>query len=375
MGNTVSDKSAVESARPRVLLVTNELQANPAGGRELLCKLNHDTLKEIFGNHLVVLELPRSQLQGFKLVAGGFSGYIDGLSEKSIAQGLQLIEIARVGKIFVDGSNLGAFVKAVKRRFPTVMATTFCHNVETRFFLGSLKQNKSAHALAVLIVNYLAERKAVRYSDKLVCLSERDSRLFRKVYGRSATHVSSMALEDKMPVGFALNAKPPKERFALFVGGTFYANRAGISWFVKHVVPRIHIKVCIVGRGFESFRQELAIDRKVEVVGAVEQLSDWYRDAHYVIAPIFDGSGMKTKVAEALMYGKKIIGTPEAFSGYEDIADVAGRICNSVDDFVDACNSADEIIESSFDNELRKIYEKKYSLQAARARIENILNT
>ena len=38
--------------------------------------------------------------------------------------------------------------------------------------------------------------------------------------------------------------------------------------------------------------------------------------AALVIAPIFDGSGMKTKVAEALMHGKHVVGTPEAFSGY-----------------------------------------------------------
>ena len=41
------------------------------------------------------------------------------------------------------------------------------------------------------------------------------------------------------------------------------------------------------------------------VVGEVESLAQWYHDAYFVVAPIFDGSGMKTKVAEALMYGKE----------------------------------------------------------------------
>ena len=178
------------------------------------------------------------------------------------------------------------------------------------FFWAHSDRKRPSTRLAVFLVNYLAERNAVRHSDKIICLSERDSRLLQKVYGRPATHVSPMALEDKLPAGFEQAAKSPQEKFALFVGGVFYANRAGIAWFVEHVVPRIEIKTCIVGRGFEDLRQELERDGKVEVVGAVDHLADWYRDAHFVIAPIFDGSGMKTKVAEALMYGKKIVGTP-----------------------------------------------------------------
>ena len=164
------------------------------------------------------------------------------------------------------------------------------------------------------------------------------------------------------------------QKYALFVGGEFYANRAGISWFVKHVVPRIKIKICIVGRGFEHFRSELQIDGKVEVVGSVENLGQWYRNAHFVIAPIFDGSGMKTKVAEALMYGKRIIGTPEAFSGYEEIAVQAGRVCKSADEFVGSIEQAAAEVLPACDPILRELYNQKYSYEAARRRLATIIN-
>ena len=36
-----------------------------------------------------------------------------------------------------------------------------------------------------------------------------------------------------------------------------------------------------------------------------------------MLFPIFEGSGMKLKTCEALMFGKNIIGTPEAFAGYD----------------------------------------------------------
>ena len=358
----------------KVMLLTNALDLSPSGGRELLCKLNHDALREIYGDRLVLFELPRQRLKGIKFILNAFRGYIDGLDEETITKALLSIQANDVAKVFVDGSNLGAFAKRLKQRLPQIEISTFFHNVESRFFLGSLREKKTLHALAVFLVNYLAERNSVRHSDKIICLSERDSRLLQKVYGRSATHVSPMALEDKKPVGFEEGAKAPQEKFALFVGGVFYANRAGIAWFVEHVVPRIEIKTRIVGRGFEDLRQELERDGKVEVIGAVDHLADWYRDAHFVIAPIFDGSGMKTKVAEALMYGKKIIGTPEAFSGYEDIADRAGWLCASADDFVAAISSAQREVVLSFDPGLRRLYEERYALPAARSRLAEILD-
>lgn len=362
------------SPTEKVMLLTNLLQASPSGGRELLCKLNHDVLKDIYGDQLLVFELPKIRVRGLKAIVDAFGGHIDGLNHAVIAEALRIIQAENIGKIFVDGSNLGGFVKVAKTNFPYVQVYTFFHNVEARFFLGSLRQTKTLNALAVLMVNYFAERKSVRYSDQLICLSGRDSRLLQKLYGRAATHISPMALQDKLPTGIdSVKLGSPHEKFALFVGGVFYANRAGIAWFVKHVVPRINIKTYIVGKGFENFKEELERDGKVEVIGPVDSLAQWYLDSHFVIAPIFDGSGMKTKVAEALMFGKKVIGTPEAFSGYEEIAERAGRICVSADDFVAAIQAADAMVNSPFDSGLRAIYLENYSYVAIRARFEKIM--
>lgn len=357
-----------------ILLLTNEIDKFPGGGRELLCKLNYDILKEIYGDQCTVFELPKSTISGLKGIFNAFRGYIDGLSSETVADALQVIEKSNVEKIFVDGSNLGGFVKIVKTRFPKIKIYTFFHNVETRFFLGSLKQTKTPRALAVLMVNYLAEKKAVLHSDKILCINERDSQLLQQYYGRSATDLYPMSLEDKLPLDQASLAHQVKEKFALFVGGTFYANRVGIFWFVQHVAPHINIKTYIVGRGFEKYRSELEVNENVVVIGEVDSLAQWYHDAYFVVAPIFDGSGMKTKVAEALMYGKKIIGTSEAFTGYEGVTEQAGRVCHSDDEFVRAIESSDEMVSSSFDTELRRIYEENYSFSAAKSRLESIIN-
>lgn len=356
----------------KVFLLTKQLERNPHGGREMLCKLNYDALRSQLGEELTLFELPNTRPANLWDIVNAFRGHIDGLNDRTIDDAISHIR-RDVDQVFVDGSNFGGFVAVLKRTLPKVEVITFFHNVEARFFWGSLKTVRTPRALAVFITNFLAERKAARLSDKRICLSERDSRLLKKIYGKGATHIAPMALEDKLPMPIAESQKCNDEPFALFVGGSFYANRDGIAWFVRHVVPSIGIKVCIVGKGMEKMRTQLNIPGRVEVIGPVDSLAQWYRDAHFVIAPIFDGSGMKTKVAEALMFGKKIVGTPEAFSGYDDIAAKAGWICNSAAEFIRAIDLAQQQIMQPFDSTLREIYLSDYSLDAAKKRLLDIL--
>lgn len=364
---------AVQGQQQKLMLVTKTLDASPSGGREMLCKLNHDVLSDLHGDNFIVFELSNRPLSGSRAFANVFRGYIDGLDAKTLQPILTTIKKEQISKVFIDGSNLGVAVDIIKHQFPAVEVTTFFHNVEARFFWGSFATKKSFRALGVLMANFLAERKAVHGSDKIICLNDRDSRLLKRLYGRGAIHISPMALEDKIPHNFFEVSTEQLENFALFVGGTFYANQAGIEWFVREVVPCINMPICIVGRGFEALKSELEIPGKVTVVGAVDSLTEWYMRTQFVIAPIFEGSGMKTKVAEALMYGKKVVGTPEAFTGYEDIINQAGWVCSTVDDFVAAIVTAGKEIKTLFYPELREIYQNKYSLNAARVRMKKIL--
>jgi polysaccharide biosynthesis protein PslH len=361
------------SSLARIMVITNQLLALPTGGRERLRKLNYEAIRQIYGDQVVLMELPFQRVRNLKQMADAFRGYIDGLNDDIVVKAMKTIEDQRIDKIFIDGSNLGEFARLAKTRFPRVEVITFFHNVEARFFAGALRHFKTLRALAVLVTNTLAERKSVRYSDKIICLSERDSRLLYKLYRRRATHISAIAVQDTFRaenIDLCLEEEP----YALFVGGAFYANRDGIEWFVKQVVPRVEIKTFIIGRGFEELKGKLEWNDKVKVIGTVDDLSEWYLKALFVIAPIFDGSGMKTKVAEALMHGKRVIGTPEAFSGYEDIADRVGWVCTTADEFVAAFRDARGHILEKFNSELRALYERNYSIASAQSRFAEILS-
>ena len=352
----------------KIVLVTKRIDHAPRGGREMLSKLNHDALIMIFGDMLSVYELPPSGGTGLERFLNFLRAHIDGLTSKTIDDAINKIETLGAEQVFVDGSNLGSFISALKDRLKDVRTTCFFHNVEARFFWGAFMKVRSFRSLIVLVANYNAERKAVVYSDNLICLSGRDSNLLQRVYGRSATHICPMALRDQY---FEVKESSVKEvePFALFVGGDFYANRHGITWFVDNVVPYITIKLCIVGKGMEEMRNQLEIPGRVKIVGTVTNLAEWYLSCRFVIAPIFDGSGMKTKVAEALMFGKKVVGTPEAFSGYEEISEQVGWCCKSRSEFISAVKVASTDLTHGVDPELRRIYLNNYSLTAAAERL------
>ncbi len=358
----------------RVLLVTRLDEDAPGGGRELLYRLNQRCLMHLFDEGFHCCRLGASTMRLAGNVFGSLRGYIDGATPSAVARVAEIVEREGIDKLFVDGSNLGRIAAGLKRRAPHVKVYTFFHNVEARFFWGALRSRKSPRALAVLIANYLAERAAVRHSDVLIFLSARDDRLRRKIYGGPPGQVAPLALDEGVAPQRADRNAPAGSDYLLFVGGAFYANLLGIGWFARHVAPRLAIKTCVVGRGMEQLADKIDAAAKVEIVGAVEDLDRWYRSAYAVVAPIFDGSGMKTKVAEAMMYGKKVIGSEEAFSGYEEVAAEVGWQCRTADQFVAAIERAHAARLPRFDPHVRRLYEEHHSFAAACTRLARIMD-
>lgn len=356
----------------RVLLLGPvDPSAGAAGGRAMLGRANLAALRDLLGERLVPFRPARAASR----YRDAWRGQVDGVDDAFIAGLLAAIAARRIDQMFVDGSNFGAAVAAVKRHAPHVRIVTFFHNVEARFFWGAARARPGAKALAVLAANYLAERKAVRASDVLVCLSARDSAGLRRIYGRGADAVAPIVLEDKGPGPGSGPAAPRPDAgdYVLFVGGGFYANVAGIRWFARAVAPRIDLSVKIVGRGMDALAADCARAANVTLVGAVGDLAPWYARAALAVAPIFDGSGMKTKVAEALMFGKQVAGTPEAFSGYADDVVAANALCADADAFVAAIAAARASPPPACDPALRLLYERDHSPAAARARLARIL--
>ena len=351
----------------RVLLLSAVDLSAPPGGRAMLSRTNLLVLRDLLGDRLVHVRPPRSTSRP----RDAWRGWVDGIDAALIADLVARIDAEGITQMFVDGSNYGAAVAAVKRARPRVRIITFFHNVEARFFWGAMRTRRTVKSVAVLGANWLAEKMAVRRSDILVTLSDRDSAGLRRLYGRGADAVAPMVLEDRAAPTPPAPAIPGG--YLLFVGGGFYANIAGIRWFAQEVAPRIDLPVKVVGRAMDELTDVLRAIPNVELVGAADDLAPWYAGATLVIAPIFDRSGMKTKVAEALMYGKRIAATPEALSGYANDVVAASWCCEDADAFVRAVADVVAVPPPPYDPAMRALYERDHSRTAGAARLRHIM--
>lgn len=339
----------------------------PNAGRELLAHLNSRILDDIFGANIVSVATDnRSRPTAIRKFINAIFGWLDGFNPALERRCLDIIRVEKIQIVYIEGSNYGRLAKAIGTNFPHCKVVTFFHNVESRFFWGALKVKPTLKSLGVLLAYWVAERWAVRYSQRIICLNMRDSLLLQRIYGRGATDIHPICLEGEPPDLKNVNAKPE----GLFVGGAFYANVEGVRWFAREVAPSLSCRITIVGKGFEKYSAELEAYLNISVVGTVDTVDRWYERATFVIAPIFDGSGMKTKVGEAMMHGKPVIGTPEAFIGYEPIIESAGILCNDAKSFIAAINatcSGDRTFDA---NELQDLFRTHYSSTSKRLRYE-----
>lgn len=92
-------------------------------------------------------------------------------------------------------------------------------------------------------------------------------------------------------------------------------------------MPKLNnnIIINIVGRGTEILKKELT-DCRIRIYGSVDSLAPYYMGADVIIAPLFDGGGMKTKTVEALSYGKSIVATDEGLEGFWQEMDVLALV-------------------------------------------------
>lgn len=348
----------------RVLFVTTSLSSKSVGGRGKLSLLCCEALKSIFGSNLVVFQTSTYPTYSSSTLSRLFYGYIDGVCADTLSMLAEVICQQKISLVFLDGSNLGGIALFLQDKYPAVKIISFFHNVEARFFLGAFFYYRTLRALGVVIANYFAELYSSRLSDLCICLSRRDSRLTRVLYCSSIPYVVPIALKDLVLPQSSKGKSPFPQSYILFVGGAFYANESGIRWFVRRVTPHIEIPLVIVGQGMESLRSEFSSFHNVFVMGLVEDLAEWYESASFVVAPIFDGSGMKTKVAEALMFGKTVLASPEALIGYEYTSGSFVVCCSTAQHFINEIRRLTVTPPLLSNPSARQAYEKHYSISS-----------
>jgi succinoglycan biosynthesis protein ExoO len=113
---------------------------------------------------------------------------------------------------------------------------------------------------------------------------------------------------------------PPRDPAVLFVGSAHPPNIDGVTWFLAQVWPTIKSEFpaatfLIAGSVCSAFPNPLP--EGVRLLGRLPDLAVAYAQAGIVIAPIFQGSGIKIKLLEAIGYGRACVTTSVGLEGLE----------------------------------------------------------
>lgn len=254
--------------------------------------------------------------------------------------------------VFFDGSYFGKMAVKAKKKCKVVVFFNNCEfdYIEVRFANNSIK--KKLYKKRV----YEQECMCTMLADVNIVLSTRDEYRIKEVYDANNIKIVPVCLPDTAKD----EPKTENSEYCLLFGPDLAANVEGYEWFIKEVSGKINCKTLVAGKGMDKYKEAWTSD-KVEVIGYVDSLQDVYDKAKLVAIPLLSGAGMKIKTAEAMMYGKYIFGTDEAFVGYSMDYDRIGGLCNTADEYVAKINAFLEGREEFYNKYSREVYKDNYS--------------
>ena len=278
----------------------------------------------------------------------------------------------KIDILFVDNSTIGRLSNWI---FNNSKVVYFFHNVEYLYAMQELVGHGLINGILRRIrayMLYLTEKRICRRAYKIVTINKRDSDCLNRLYKRSADFIWPTTFEDKYKQ--QQSDTPVKEKYMLFVGSNFFGNVEGITWFIDNCLSKCKLKLKVVGSGMDKISSQFN-QENVEFIGYVPDLAQLYIDASFIVLPIISGSGMKTKTCEAFMYGKTVIGTTEAFEGYDNLDSSFAIVCNTSEEFVNEINRLYEYQESKMNDNARQYFLANYETHVFDSKLNKFIDS
>lgn len=347
----------------KVLFIRYKKNNGILDGGEQVTEMHYDALSQIVGESNVTTyyvhdenkkRSPLDYLQGAMYFPFSYHFGLTPIKVKKLCKTAQAFDI-----VFIDRSVFGIIAKKLKESGFQGRIITFFHNAEASYFDAKLPKKLPFRNIVIRSADR-NDAYTFHYSDKTIVLNQRDDDNLSERYGKHADIVIPIVFRDKFK-GTPTDELTRKEPKCLFIGSYFVPNNEGVVWFAKNVLPHVSITMRVVGKGMDKLKREEAILRNIEVIGSVPDLAPYINDADLMILPIFKGSGMKVKTCESLMFGKNIIGTDEAFEGYDGDYDKIGGKCNTSEEYIKTIQDIITHPRPRFNTYSRNLYLAKYS--------------
>lgn len=336
-----------------VKYATNNKKAN---GGDIGNARNYQYLSNIVDKENIydfVLPYYSNKLQTLFYTLLGFSGGVKFNTNRNI---YNFAKKNCIDCIFIDSSIIGPISKKIYKKFFVIH---FFHNVESLYYKQyfSSKKKYITKFLKVKTVKII-EKRACDYSSQIITLNLRDSNEIEMMYGRKADFQIPILFRDRFDIA---KTNCICDIDLLFIGFDFYGNTEGLFWFIENCLDKINGSLIVIGGGMDKYSNRYK-NKRVLFKGFVENLDEYLYKTKAVVLPIISGSGMKTKTCEALMFGKTIFGTQEAFEGYDGIETSGCYKCNSSAEFIISINNFLKTENSYFKPKIRQYFLDNFEL-------------
>ncbi|NEX02305.1 Glycosyltransferase involved in cell wall bisynthesis [Pseudobutyrivibrio sp. NOR37] len=362
-----------------VFITANDLFDENGNGGSKCAKRNYDLLEKHFGKEnisVVLLTLPKyiTEVKGitmkcfpqprniFDIIIANCMGckkYRHN-DERKIRD---YIDSVQPDYVYFECSNITKLL----RKKALYKQVVFFQNVEADYAWNKVKKEGWRY-LPAFFTSLINEKK-VKYADILICLNDRDKKRLKEKYGFDANCCWPITFKDLFEKS---KLRVKEKNKLLFLGSNFGPNRDGIKWFIENVMPHLSGYILdVVGKGFEELKDSYAGYSNVNIIGTVDNPSDYYYTHNIVVMPILYGAGMKVKTAEAMMHGNTIIATDEALEGYE-VDGIEGIYrCNTVEQFVSTIENIKQI-SCGYNENVRTCFLEKYETSVLKGTLNSL---
>lgn len=269
--------------------------------------------------------------------------------------------------VFFDSSLLGHLAPHLKKRFPDAFFITFFHNIESSTY-RSMMNKKSLLAWTRFFSILRAERLATRNSDYRIVLSHSDSAVLAEKLGAHADIIWPITYPSADRVQYENQID---DEYVLFVGGYYKPNLDAIEYLATQIAPRINKRIVVAGYNLGKIQEKYSSTPNLTIINSPENLAPLYQNANLILAPIFTGGGIKTKIIEAFSFGKYVVSSPEAAVGFENISKSCMSIVNCDNDYIKHINSS---IPTPPRTEICSVFNKYFSIHAKEILLQKLID-
>ena len=245
------------------------------------------------------------------------------------------------------------------------------HNVEYDYARNDYAKNGGITRKIIALMSKKQERAILDRADAILTLTENDKNRLKELYGEQLEKkivINPVAVEKKVNEG-----KKSKGFISLLITGSLWYgdNVDGAVWFIENVFSKLNFNARLVIAGSnpnEKIKRVVSKFSNIELYDSPDSMAPFFETCDVVIAPVFEGAGMKVKVAEALSYSKIVVGTRHAFIGYDVIDCDNAFIADSEEEFIRALNSIYSFTDNQWTEKqkrIEKLFLSKYSIASS----------